>query len=391
MCGEFMKYRNLIYGFLIVLAFCILPVAAVDSSTTVEGQLGVTDVKIDPGVFMYGDSGTVKVTVTNTGTTPVAISRARLYSSELDVMGDENYGSVGSIGPGNSLQFTFTVTADITDGIYYPLFYLDLRDASSLRYRVPVKVENTGLSVSVTDRPDAFTSGKKEDVTIMVGNPRENTINGVVITPMMNGYETTETSHFVGALEPDQSAEATFSVTPYEEVPMEFTVHYRNGMNDHEVTTSVPVTFGIDRKQAEAVLNNIFVTPEGDYYTITGDVTNAGLEDAKSVVVTTGPPAIPVDPYRSYVIGALEPDDFASFEVTFSAEGDTEEITLVTSYKDKDGNLYSDRIMVPVSSTGVPDKGTSAAEGDLPMVWIVVVIICAAVVAGVIYYSWKKK
>ncbi len=386
-----MKYRNLLSVFCILLGLCIVPAMAADSSTMIEGQLGVTDVVIDPGVFMYGDSGMVKVTVTNTGTTPVAIARAKLYSSDLNVMGDEIYGSVGSIGPGNSLQFTFTIIADTADGIYYPLFYLDLRDASSLRYRVPVKVENTGLSLSVTDRPDAFTSGKKEDVTIMVGNPRENTVNGVVITPALNGYETTETSHFIGTLPPDQAADATFSVTPYSETPMEFTVHYRNGMNDHEVTTAVPVTFGIDRKQAETVLNNIAVTPEGDHYIITGDVTNAGLEDAKSVVVTTGSPAVPVDPYRSYVVGALEPDDFASFEVTFSAEEGTEEIALLTSYKDKDGNLYSEQISVPLSSAAVPDGSRPGSGDDLPLVLIVVVIICAAVVAGVIYYSWKKK
>lgn len=386
-----MKNQNMIPVFCILLAICILPATAADTSTAIEGQLGVTNVAIDPGVFMYGDSGTVKVTVTNTGTTPVAISRAKLYSNELDVMGDENYGSVGSIGPGNSLEFTFTITADAADGIYYPLFYLDLRDASSLRYRVPVKVENAGLSVSVTDRPDAFTSGKKEDVTIMVGNPRENTVNGVFITPVTDGFETTETSHFIGTLSPDQSAEATFSVTPYAEAPMEFTVHYRNGMNDHEVTTAVPVTFGIDRKQAETVLNNILVTPEGDHYIITGDVTNAGLEDAKSVVVTTGSPAVPVDPYRSYVVGALEPDDFASFEVTFSAEAGTENIALITSYKDKDGNLYSDQISVPLSSAAPSDKSGSGAGEDLPVIWIVVFVICAGVVAGVIYYSWKKK
>lgn len=360
-------------------------------SLTIEGQLGVTDVVIDPGVFMYGDSGTIKVTVTNTGTTSVAIARAKLYSNDLDVIGDENYGSVGSIGPGNSLQFTFTVIADAADGIYYPLFYLDLRDASSLRYRVPVKVENTGLSVSVTDRPDAFTSGKKEDVTIMVGNPRENTVNGVVIIPAMKGYETTETSHFIGMLDADQASEATFAVTPYEETPMEFTVQYRNGMNDHEVTIAVPVTFGIDRKQAETILNNIVVTAEGDHYVVTGDVTNAGLEDAKSVVVTTGSPAKPVDPYRSYVVGALEPDDFASFEVTFSAEPGTEDIQLITDYKDKDGNLYSSQITLPLESAAVSDKKSPVAGDDLPIVWIVVVLICAAVIAGVIYYSWKKK
>ena len=95
-----MKFRYLISVFCILLGLCIVPAMAADSSTTVEGQLGVTDVAIDPGVFMYGDSGTVKVTVTNTGTTSVAIARAKMYSNELDVMGDENYGSVGSIGPG---------------------------------------------------------------------------------------------------------------------------------------------------------------------------------------------------------------------------------------------------------------------------------------------------
>lgn len=387
----YLKNQHILFVFCILLGLCIAPAAAADAATIIEGQLGVTDVSIDPGVFMYGDSGTVKITVTNTGTTPVAISRAKLTSSELAVFGDENYGSVGSIGPGNSLQFTFTIRATTADGIYYPLFYLDLRDASSLRYRVPVKVESTGLSVSVTGRPDAFTSGKKESVTIMVGNPRENAVNGVVITPAANGFETTESSHFIGALAPDQATDAKFSVTPYAETPMEFIVHYRNGMNNHEVSAAVPVTFGIDRKKAEAVLNNIVVEPQGNHYIITGDITNAGLEDAKSVVVTTGSPATPVDPYRSYVIGALEPDDFASFEATFSAEAGTKEITLITSYKDKDGNLYSDQISVPLSSVAAPDRKNSGAGENLPVVCIVIFIISAAVVAGVIYNSWKKK
>ena len=387
----YLKNQHILFVFCILLGLCIAPAAAADAATIIEGQLGVTDVSIDPGVFMYGDSGTVKITVTNTGTTPVAISRAKLTSSELAVFGDENYGSVGSIGPGNSLQFTFTIRATTADGIYYPLFYLDLRDASSLRYRVPVKVESTGLSVSVTGRPDAFTSGKKESVTIMVGNPRENAVNGVVITPAANGFETTESSHFIGALKPDEAADATFSVTPYAETPMEFIIHYRNGMNTNEVSAAVPVTFGIDRKQAETVFNNILVAREGDHYIITGDITNAGLADAKSVVVTTGALATPVDPYRSYVIGALEPDDFSGFEATFSVETGTKEIALITNYKDKDGNLYSDQISVPLFFTALQDGNSSGADEGMPIVYIVIFIICAAVVAGVIYYSWKKK
>ena len=33
-----------------------------------------------------------------------------------------------------------------------------------------------------------------------------------------------------------------------------------------------------------------------------------------------GSPAFAQDPYKNYVVGVLKPDDFGSFEVTFSAE-----------------------------------------------------------------------
>ncbi|MBT8508563.1 hypothetical protein AZH53_09115 [Methanomicrobiaceae archaeon CYW5] len=372
----------------ILLGLLTGPAAAQLTPAEEASQLAVTAYEVDPAVFIYGDTGTIKVTVTNTGTTPVAISRVKLYSNDLSVYDDGNYDSVGTIGAGNSLAFTFTVVADTLDGIYYPFFYVDLRDAGSLRYRIPVTVDSTGLTASVMSKPDVFSPGKKEEITILVGNPRENTVNAVEVVPIKNGYTTVQTASFIGTLVPDQAAEVTFEATPSEETVMTFAVNYRNGINDHQTLVDVPVVFGEDKKRAEIVLNNIVVESSGTSYMVTGDVTNAGLEDAKSVVITVAEPGIPVDPYRSYVVGALEPDDFAGFEVTFDAEPG-EEVPLVAIYKDVDGNIYEDEILLTTGAK-VSDS-RPVADSGMPVLWIGLVIVIVAVVGGIIFYSWKKR
>jgi len=99
------------------------------------------------------------------------------------------------------------------------------------------------------------------------------------------------------------------------------------------------------------------VITEGGHYKVTGDVTNAGLEDAKSVLVTSGSPAVPVDPFRVYVVGSLEPDDFSGFEVTFTAE-DADFVPLLIYYKDDDG--YN-RLFVEEKMNGDPGVEKSQA------------------------------
>jgi hypothetical protein len=68
---------------------------------------------------------------------------------------------------------------------------------------------------------------------------------------------------------------------------------------------------------------------------------NAGLESTRSVLVTAGAPATPIDPFRVYVVGTLDPDDISTFEVTFQTDTGVTEIPLVVEYRDDDGNLYT--------------------------------------------------
>jgi len=64
---------------------------------------------------------------------------------------------------------------------------------------------------------------------------------------------------------------------------------------------------------ATPIVSNLEVKTTGGAFEVTGDITNAGLSTANAVTVTSLPPAEPADPYRSYVIGALKPDDFRQF------------------------------------------------------------------------------
>lgn len=367
-----------------ILLGLFLLAGVVSASYENAAQISVTDVRMDPEVFMKGDTGTITVQILNSGTESVSVSRATLIDSDITLVSEGTYDSVGDVGAGNSMIFTFTIKADLPDGFYYPKFYLDFRDAGSLRYRIPVIVESTPLKVSVLNRPDTFTTGKKETITLLIGNPRPNTLNGVSVTPLGNGFSSVQTGYFIGALAPDESMEVSFDVTPEEASDLIFQISYRNGINSHTAELTVPLEVKTDKKQAEPLLSNVEVVWEGTYWRVSGDVSNAGLETANSVIVTTGLPATPVDPYRVYVVGALEKDDFSPFEVTFTA-ANAIEIPLIVQFKDADGNTYERNVSISITQQTVetPQEGWSLAM-------IALVVLLAIGIGAAIAYSWKR-
>jgi len=249
-----------------------------------------------------------------------------------------------------------------------------------------VQVDNTPLVVTITSKPDAFTQGRKKMVTVQVANPRKNNVKNVFLDVSGSGFDVTPSKTYIGALASGAKTTADIAVTPYQQTTLTLTVNYDNGDNPHKVSLDLPIVFGTDKKQAEPIVSNIQVKSTDGVYHITGDVTNAGLENANSVVVTSLSPAVPQDPYKSYVVGVLKPDDFGSFEVTFSADtGATVPIQL--SYKDADGNVITSRQEVKISENNV-----SSQKGELPLIPIVIgAIIVVAFVGGWFFYLRKKK
>ena len=352
-----------------------------------EADVTVTSTALDPPVLMKGDTGTLTVAVRNNGAETVTIGSARLYNDGVVATSDP-YPTVGDIGAGVTKTFTFSIRADGGEGTFYPVFVVDFRDGGSLRYPVPVLVEDTPLSVSVVKKPDAFAEGRTVDLTLRVGNPRPNAASGVQVVPRGTDVTVAPTGGFIGTLPPDGSATLRFNLTPAAETNVTFQVIWRNGINTHTADLVLPITFGEDRQQADPVVTNIeVISAAGGSYRITGDVTNAGLRPARSVLVTTGAPAAPTDPFRVYVVGTLDPDDISSFEVTFRADTGTREVPVIVEYRDDDGNRYS-------TTTPVLLVNRTAENGDaagVPAAAAVAVILLVAVAAAAVWYYRRRR
>ncbi len=373
---------------LVLLVLClasISPVAAEQDPGSVasSAQVYISSLTLDPEVLMPWDIGTVTFEITNSGSQGVPVSAARLHDSKIKTISDQ-YDVVGSLGGGNTMKFAYTIQADGKEGIYYPAFSLDFRDAGYLRYPFQVMVQDKTLSVAILDKPENFTMGKKEILTMHIGNPRDNKVTGVTVIPKGDGHEIMPSSYFVGVLEPDTSIDVPFSFTPGSDDDLIFTVDYQNGINEHDVSYTIPIQFGQSKTRADPVLSNIILEDTGEYYRLSGDVTNSGLETANGVIITTDEPAEPTIPYRLYAVGALKPDDFAGFEVTFTTPPETEEVGILISYKDDDGNEFVSSTDVNLNS--LPTSESVQNEGFSP-VFIVIILIFLLAVSGVIYYT----
>jgi hypothetical protein len=359
-------------------------------SIVAAGKVYISGATYDPAVFFPGDKGTLTVEVTNgnANNTGIVVNHATLSSDTTIKTTSRPYDSSSNIGPGQKKTYSFLVSADGVDGTYYPTFSLDFRDADSLYYRTVAKIENTPIILTIVDQPDTFTQGKKKTIYAQVANPRENTVKNIILNVSGTGITSTPSKIFVGELASGAKVPANFSVTADQPTTIHLLLNYDNGDNPHTVSMDVPITFGVDKKQANPVMSNVIVKNDAGTYRITGDVNNAGLETANTVMVTSLAPAVPQDPYKTYVVGALKPDDFGSFEVTFSAKN-AESIPLQLSYKDVDGNVYTSLQDVKISATA----GAASAGTGLPMIPIIAAIVILAIFIGgwVLYLKKYKK
>jgi len=406
------KNRRLLFSLLLAALLVLAGTCTTASGQETTGsgsgtaQVAITGVTLDPAIFMQGDEGTLTVQIRNSGTSSVSINRADVLSPDIRVVNYQTYDKVGTLGAGNELTFTFVLKAGGTEGTFFPIFYLDFTSAGSMRYPVPVRVDTTGILVSVIKCPEVFSEGERDEITLSVSNPRDNPVNSVTIVPTGAGITASQTSLFIGTLKPDEEKQVTFGITPGQPADLVFEISYRNGPNLHQESVTVPVTFGDRRIGADLVINNVAVKSAGSGLTITGDVTNAGLKDARSVMVTVGEPARPSDPNPVWVVGTLEPDDFSSFEVSCTAQG-AGTIPLIISYRDEEGRTYRETFSVsartsvsensPVAGTrqvpaGMNTRGPGgifmfgSGLGQVPVIPIIVVIIAA--IAGIV--AWRK-
>ena len=363
---------------------------ATPESIVASGHVYVSQAVYDPAVFFSGDTGTVTVYVTNgNANQSIVVNHATIGDKNIRLTSN-SYETSANIGPLQTQTFIFSVATDAFEGTYYPIFSLGFRDAESLYYPAMVKVDNTPLDLSVIDKPDAFTQGKKRTINLLVANPRNNNVTNAALEVAGEGITANPERLFIGEVGTKARIPVNITITPEKETTLLLTLTYDNGDNPHKKTMEIPIVFGTDKKQADPVISNVQVTSEAGVYHITGDVNNAGLETANTVMVTALSPAVPQDPYKTYVVGALKPDDFGSFEITFTAGKGNTSVPIELSYKDTDGNIYRSVQDVKISTSGITVSETDGGSSTMLPVAAAIVIILIFV-GGWVYYLRRNR
>jgi hypothetical protein len=377
--GGNMKGKSVV-SCLIILVLMISSVHAATSATSSDSTANtaqdaaslvyVSSVKIDPEVFYPYEQGTITVTLTNSGTSSVGLSNPDILSEKVHILNKDSWNTMSFIGPGSTITYSFLVKADPPDGTYFPLFTVGAQNAGSIHYPLTIKVDTADIQVGISQKPDTFAQSTKDSVNVSIINPRSAAIKNIIITPSGQGIEVSPSQKYISSLNGQSSVEIPFSVTPDQDSNLTFHISYQNGDNDHTADIVLPIILGDNKKAAIPVVNNVELASSGTSYTLTGDVNNAGLTDAKSMIVTVGASAKAVEPYAQYAIGSLAADDFSSFEITFTAT-DLSSVPLVITWKDNDGNSFSItknlnlRTNAGSGSTGTVSGGSVSSSGSV--------------------------
>ena len=375
--------------FLLVTAVLAMVFVSAGSAAVTEPSCDVS-LTLTPSTLMPGETGQLVVVLQNTGETPLTIYKIAITDS-WDVVSVTHPAlkTLGSIGVGKSMTLTFPITANEKEGTFYPSLSVELSNNiqnTFIKYPFAVTVDSKSVSLSVVERPEYFEPDTTQVVGLSIGNLRSNQIDSVTVTASGDGVSCEEGMVFAGTLTPGSSKDVFLTVITSdktEEISLD--VSYKNGANWHTESLIIPVEGGELKTGAELFINNVEVTTAVGYTTITGDVNNAGLSTAKGLVVTLEG-AEAVQPYPVFVIGSLDSDGLSEFELTFK-EPESDNISLVFTYKDENGNTYVQKETAALSTSSSTANSTS---GGNPILAGIAVVLLILIVGGAVFLVWKK-
>ena len=184
-----------------------------------------------------------------------------------------------------------------------------------------------------------------------------------------------EGSVFVGTIPAGKSDQASITVRTDGAEDVTLLVSYSNGANKHTEELVIPAGEGYSTASPELIITNILVEKTNGYYTLTADVNNAGFSTANSLRISSLEGG-DIGPYSTYVVGSLDGDDLAGFELTFKKPKDGT-LTLVLTYKNDAGDVTEEECKVILENHMKPHDA-----GALPYIigGIVILLILAAVI-----------
>ncbi len=330
-----------------------------------------------------GSSGTVAVTVENTGRTAANNSDVTLASQSGDLtFGErtESTRSVDSWAPGETRTFRYDVTAsDDAQVDSYP-FQLNV----AFDNPDGVRKESTDTSVSITPDPEqTFTlsdvdstlrAGEEGTITATVTNDGPRDVDNVVVNwgSDKNDLSPQETQVAVGNLEAGASTEVEFTVDATDSAQagskqFDFVASYRNTDGDREESDTLEAQAAVapseDEFSIESANTSIGIGQSGDIEITVTNTRNQTFSDITAKLFASSP--IDADDDESY-IDSLAPGESETIIFSVSADGSALQkaypVSIDFRYDESDGDsAISDTYRVPIEVTD-PNGG-----GGLPL------------------------
>ena len=329
---------------ILLLLLCALCGVGIAESSDIS-QISITSITLTPEIYAPGDKGTVELTIQNKGDSSVQLEVVSMTGNEVRVT-SLSHTLASYIGIRESRSYSFDIIAPMEPGIYYPYISVNTVNAGFAKYSVPIRVDSTKPFITIAQSPSSLIANRETTMQIQVANSRPDTIRNVQVIPSIQGEPAVKTmeiipnQYFIGTLETGEVRAVLFSITPTIETDLTFTLSYQTGDNVHESEITFPILFSADKKQAEMALSSVSFSTINGVQQVTGDITNIGLETAYSVTATISGAANPVFPYKDYVLGTLDPDDFANFQLTFELREQASTATIIVTFKDGDANQH---------------------------------------------------
>jgi hypothetical protein len=326
----------------------------------------VSGYDLTPAVFYPYEEGTLTVHVTNAANTSVIVSQPAVVDPSVDVLNKGAFTTATSIGPGATVDYTFVIRADGSDGTYLPLFTVSTNAYGTygIHSQIKLKVDSHDVRASISKKPDTFSLEKTDTVNVSVVNPRLGDVSNVLIEATSTGSDISPSEEFVESIPAGSSVKVPFAITPHQQSDVTFNISFRNGDNVHTTAVVLPLNLGEDKSAAVPLVSNVALTSNGGIYTLTGNVGNAGITNAQGMVVSVGAPVKPVGPYPNYEIGSLSSNDFSRFTLTFVST-DLSAVPVQVRWKDSEGNTRSSTTMLDLSnSVGSSPDGIRSSSGE---------------------------
>jgi hypothetical protein len=410
---------------LILLATAI--VSAIDGPAVM-----VTSYTVEPEALMPGDTGTITLTIKNPSITAESSEIAMTYgkaglpqqstttastrdnSAEIKTIrlssrgsGIEwssegfqrtEYGNIGALGPGESIELSIPIKADeyARDGTYHPEVYIEVENGENVRFPVCVKVDSSEVELLEMDAHPEISLSESKQIGLVVANNRPNPVSGVnvYVKAKTDELEITPKQIFIGGLGASEKRDVSITLTPLSagDIDLSFDVTYKNGDNIHhnDLESSVLVKSIADVKLI--LVNAPEFVYKGDIAKIEFDVANGMAKDIKAVsviqAVDNGNGGVWLLP-SEYFIGDMEVGDVfsASFELYTDdlCVGNTE-IPFKLVFRDLDTDK---RYELPGYAVHIEVK--EPQESELPIyLLIVALLVIIVVVAGLVWVKRKR-